>query len=88
MFPARHATPAGNPPYMKILYRTAAGTLENICGLGHFLILNKQLRCAGPHLGGRMKLYRGMAMLDVIMLAGGLGFFALLVGYGLACDWL
>jgi len=27
-------------------------------------------------------------MLDVIMLATGLGFFALLVGYGLACDGL
>jgi hypothetical protein len=29
-----------------------------------------------------------VAMLDVIMLAIGFGFFALLVGYGLACDWL
>jgi hypothetical protein len=29
-----------------------------------------------------------MEMLDVIMLATGLGFFALLVGYGLVCDGL
>jgi len=73
---------------MKILYRAAAGALEKLCGLGHFPILNEQARCAGAHLGDGVELYRRMAMLDVIMLATGLGFFALLVGYGLVCDGL
>lgn len=38
--------------------------------------------------GSPVEFHRRMEMLDVIMLATGLGFFALLVGYGLACDGL
>jgi len=87
VMPARHAVPAGNPLYMKILYRAAVGTLENICGLGHFPILNEQFRYACP-VRAACRALSEVAMLDVIMLAIGFGFFALLVGYGLACDWL
>jgi hypothetical protein len=31
---------------------------------------------------------KGATMLDLIMLAIGLGFFALSIGYAVACDWL
>ena len=40
--------------------------------------------CSGTHLD----LARSIPMLDVILLALGLGFFALSVGYAYACDRL
>jgi hypothetical protein len=39
-------------------------------------------------LGGRTLRRRSKQMLDVILLAGGLGLFALTVGYACACDRL
>jgi hypothetical protein len=35
-----------------------------------------------------LDLARSIQMLDVILVALGLGFFALSVGYAYACDWL
>lgn len=48
--------------------------------------MNKPDRTA--RFGVPVELHRRTEMLDMIMLATGLGFFALLVGYGLACDGL
>jgi hypothetical protein len=38
--------------------------------------------------GGAQRVPEGCGMLDVVMLAIGLGFFALSVGYTIACDRL
>jgi len=36
----------------------------------------------------RIEISRSTKMLDVILLAGGFGFFALSIAYAYACDWL
>lgn len=41
-----------------------------------------------PTANDRRRAAKEHSMLDVIMLALGLGFFALSVGYAYACDWL
>jgi hypothetical protein len=36
----------------------------------------------------RIEISKGHSMLDIILVAIGLGFFALSVAYAIACDWL
>jgi hypothetical protein len=73
---------------MKILCAAAASTLENICGFAQFPSLMRgapRLRNPRPR---RARHPENGSMLDVITLAIGLGFFALSIIYGLACDRL
>jgi hypothetical protein len=73
---------------MKILCAAAASTLENICGFAQFPSPDERaprLRSLRPR---RAPHPENGSMLDVITLAIGLGFFALSIIYGLACDRL
>jgi uncharacterized membrane protein len=58
--------------------------LENICLKMQFFITRNTARMLFASLQHRKE----QAMLDVIMLAVGLGFFALAIGYTIACDHL
>jgi hypothetical protein len=48
--------------------------------------LTRDAQCTSAQYGSRSR--KEHAMLDIILVAIGLGFFALSVGYALACDWL
>jgi hypothetical protein len=83
--------------YMEFLYRFRAVPLENICAKWQ-IIAGRELSRArltqiktGIAGGSQLTsccIERSMTMLDAIMLAIGLGFFALAVGYTVACDRL
>jgi hypothetical protein len=63
------------------------------CDLYAFLIIRSLIPhrfFIGPTLSERSlrPLLKGAIMLDLAMLAIGLGFFALSIAYAVACDWL
>ena len=70
---------------MRFLYRRRPVHLENLCRQWHLIAV----RCGAPlwrreHRAPTQERH----MLDLIMLAIGLGFFALSVGYAYACERL
>jgi hypothetical protein len=73
---------------MKILCAAAASTLENICGFAQFPSPDARTRACGTQGRDARASLGERFMLDVIMVAIGLGFFAFSIGYGLACDRL
>jgi hypothetical protein len=83
---------------MRFLYCRSAIPLDDLCGNAHLRAAARvpeldlvpcigvqadACRDAAPRAPGRSP-----EMLDVVMLAVGLGFFALSVGYAMACDRL
>ena len=85
---------------MRFLYRRSSFHLENISsGCQIVAASEKSLRVCNAHQRYRIKLCNGagarhsptawsVQMMDVILLALGLSFFALTVGYTIACDRL
>jgi hypothetical protein len=86
--------------FMTFLYRSLCSPLENICDKWQVIAARKTLgildsrqvmpRQALPAVRHTVEpcIARSTKMLDIIMLAIGLGFFALSVGYTIACDRL
>jgi hypothetical protein len=81
---------------MRFLYRGPPIPLEDLCDKWHFMDLRvpepEPAHRIGVQAHACLKRRAGAAgstgMLDIIMLAIGLGFFALSVGYAMACDQL
>jgi hypothetical protein len=78
------ARPSGGLIYMKFIYHRSAPHLENLRQQWHLSSLHGR---AGACLRHRLSA-SGVSMLDVVMLALGLGFFVLSVGYAYACERL
>jgi hypothetical protein len=85
--------------FMKFLYRRLPFRLENICGNRQVIAAGAggRFRILDPHQGTDRAtafpvrpnaLVRTLQMLDLAMLAIALAFFALSVGYTIACDRL
>jgi hypothetical protein len=82
---------------MRFLYCGSPIPLEDLCDKWHFMVPARvpepdPAHCIGMQahacLGGAAGAAGSTEMLDIIMLAIGLGFFALSVGYAMACDQL
>lgn len=71
---------------MKTLWEAVRDALENICRSAEFCGLNAATSPA--IIGMARRPTENGAMLDILMLAIGLGFFVLLVLYGLASERL
>ena len=80
---------------MKFLYLSCPAHLETICRKWHladyagcFRSTESDPRGVGRRRSTRNEPGKECFMLDIIMLALGLGFFALAIGYGYACERL
>ena len=84
--------------YMRFLYVRFCFRLENICrewqisrvfrvANGRFDLICVVLPCAEPPWGRRNS-HKGIPMLDLILVALGLGFFAATIAYAFACERL
>lgn len=83
------------PIFMRFLYCLSSVRLEDLCDKRHFdatrvpeLDPDQCIGVQGNLLVGVAGTRRSAEMLDIVMLALGLGFFALSVGYVMACDRL
>jgi hypothetical protein len=88
------------PIFMRFLYCWTSISLEDLCDKRHFgptrvselnpdqFIGGKAARSTGSSLISVAGTRGSTEMLDIVMLAIGLGFFALSVGYTMACDHL
>ena len=75
---------AGRRIFMRFLYRCAGPRLENLCSGWHLSI--RQEKAIG--LAPADDIAQEQLMLDVLMVALGLGFFVAAVGYAYACERL
>ena len=70
--------------FMEFLYLRPLPRLENLCARWHFILHRRRHCWASRH----PLLRKECPMLDLLMLALGLGFFVLTVGYAYACERL
>jgi hypothetical protein len=83
---------------MRFLYCRASIPLEDLCGKWHLVVwprgfpnlirINASVASGSLLHAGQRAPEGASKMLDIVMLAIGLGFFALSVGYAMACDQL
>jgi hypothetical protein len=80
---------------MHFLYNIAPPHLDFLCGNDEKVATSRLVRqSSSRHLGDRLNLYiRGnpskeQGMLDVVLLAGGIGFFIISIAYAYGCDRL
>jgi len=81
---------------MRFLYRPRRLGLELLCETGHLVAVEIIEAAVLSSIKARRETRRNLfnwprgtsIMLDVIVLAIGLVFFALSIGYAYACDWL
>ena len=73
--------------FIRFLYRCPPPHLENLCLGWHFIARSKARSFARDEVRADAR-SRSIQMLDIILLALGLGLFALTVGYTYACERL